>query len=82
MHDKLSTSRLLLIHDSPPRHLQDPAKDNIRYAEFCDSSSWEELKAAHPWLSASNLVAKPDQLIKRRGKLGLLKVKIETVFTT
>ena len=56
------------------RHLQDPAKDNIRFAEFADGSSWEEVRAQNSWLSSSNLVAKPDQLIKRRGKLGLLKV--------
>eukprot|EP01061_Rhynchopus_euleeides_P004780 TRINITY_DN139_c0_g1_i1.p1 TRINITY_DN139_c0_g1~~TRINITY_DN139_c0_g1_i1.p1 ORF type:complete len:1061 (+),score=536.48 TRINITY_DN139_c0_g1_i1:106-3288(+) len=32
----------------------------------------EALAATHPWLTESKLVAKPDQLIKRRGKGGLI----------
>eukprot|EP00400_MALV-I_sp_L67-5_P000203 gene203-652_t len=35
---------------------------------------WEKLAADHPWLKTEKLVAKPDQLIKRRGKLGLITV--------
>ena len=31
-----------------------------------------QAEAQHPWLRTSRLVAKPDQLIKRRGKGGLL----------
>lgn len=30
--------------------------------------------AQHPWLESDRLVAKPDQLIKRRGKSGLIKL--------
>ncbi|XP_063900423.1 ATP-citrate synthase-like isoform X2 [Zophobas morio] len=30
----------------------------------------------HPWLTSEKLVVKPDQLIKRRGKLGLVKVNL------
>ncbi len=30
--------------------------------------------AEHPWLQTDKLVAKPDQLIKRRGKSGLIKL--------
>lgn len=33
------------------------------------------LTSTHPWTHNTPLVAKPDQLIKRRGKLGLVKVK-------
>jgi len=29
------------------------------------------------WVSSSKLVVKPDQLIKRRGKLGLIKVNVD-----
>eukprot|EP01064_Diplonema_japonicum_P033069 TRINITY_DN642_c0_g1_i2.p1 TRINITY_DN642_c0_g1~~TRINITY_DN642_c0_g1_i2.p1 ORF type:complete len:1061 (+),score=374.60 TRINITY_DN642_c0_g1_i2:54-3236(+) len=32
----------------------------------------ETLQGAHPWLAEEKLVAKPDQLIKRRGKGGLI----------
>ena len=35
---------------------------------------WAELLAAEPWLETSKLVVKPDQLIKRRGKAGLLGI--------
>ena len=30
-----------------------------------------------PWLLTDKLVVKPDQLIKRRGKLGLIKVNVD-----
>eukprot|EP01117_Protostelium_nocturnum_P013289 TRINITY_DN4946_c0_g1_i1.p1 TRINITY_DN4946_c0_g1~~TRINITY_DN4946_c0_g1_i1.p1 ORF type:complete len:1079 (-),score=428.62 TRINITY_DN4946_c0_g1_i1:167-3403(-) len=33
-----------------------------------------QLPQTHPWLNEKKLVAKPDQLIKRRGKLGLIKL--------
>jgi ATP citrate (pro-S)-lyase len=32
------------------------------------------VESQHPWLSSKKLVVKPDQLIKRRGKGGLLKL--------
>jgi ATP citrate (pro-S)-lyase len=32
----------------------------------------DTLPESHPWLLTEKLVAKPDQLIKRRGKAGLL----------
>jgi len=37
-------------------------------------SSLTEITNSHPWLLTQALVAKPDQLIKRRGKAGLLCV--------
>lgn len=33
---------------------------------------WEALESAHPWMLKQRLVAKPDMLIKRRGKSGLI----------
>jgi len=36
--------------------------------------SFENLALSNPWLTQTNLVAKPDQLIKRRGKAGLLAI--------
>lgn len=35
-------------------------------------STLDQLEVTHPWLLTNKLVAKPDQLIKRRGKSGLL----------
>lgn len=35
-------------------------------------STLDQLEVNHPWLLTHKLVAKPDQLIKRRGKSGLL----------
>ena len=36
--------------------------------------SWDSIVEQNPWLKTTNLVAKPDQLIKRRGKAGLIAV--------
>lgn len=33
------------------------------------------MEAANPWVKEMKLVCKPDQLIKRRGKAGLLGIK-------
>jgi len=45
-----------------------------RFAIFDETTSWDQLLAKEPWLQTEKLVVKPDQLIKRRGKLGLIKV--------
>ncbi|KAI9223494.1 hypothetical protein BC828DRAFT_403077, partial [Blastocladiella britannica] len=34
-------------------------------------------EASHPWLKAEKLVVKPDMLIKRRGKAGLLGINLD-----
>jgi ATP citrate (pro-S)-lyase len=39
-----------------------------------DPTSFQGLKVDNPWLSDTKLVVKPDQLIKRRGKAGLLAI--------
>lgn len=39
--------------------------------------NWNQLMADHPWLTTQKLVVKPDQLIKRRGKLGLIKAGVD-----
>lgn len=49
----------------------------IQLATFDSSSSWDDLVSTHSWLSTHKLVVKPDQLIKRRGKLGLIKVNVD-----
>lgn len=45
-----------------------------RFASVNAETDWDGLVVNHPWLLTDKLVAKPDQLIKRRGKLGLIKV--------
>ena len=47
---------------------------SIQCCAFTAGTEWPALARAHPWLTATALVVKPDQLIKRRGKLGLILV--------
>jgi ATP citrate (pro-S)-lyase len=44
-------------------------------AQVTPSTAMASLAAKHPFLLEKKLVAKPDQLIKRRGKAGLLKLR-------
>ncbi|CAB3370650.1 Hypothetical predicted protein [Cloeon dipterum] len=48
-----------------------------KFAAVDESTKWEALVAANPWLQTEKLVVKPDQLIKRRGKLGLIEVNCD-----
>lgn len=45
-----------------------------RFASVTEDTKWDTLAQENSWLKDGKLVVKPDQLIKRRGKLGLLKV--------
>ncbi|XP_037299248.1 ATP-citrate synthase [Manduca sexta] len=45
-----------------------------RFATFEQNTVWEDELGKNPWLAKEQLVVKPDQLIKRRGKLGLVGV--------
>ncbi|KAK3912870.1 ATP-citrate synthase [Frankliniella fusca] len=47
------------------------------YAAVDETTNWDELLLKEPWLKTQKLVAKPDQLIKRRGKLGLITVNTD-----
>lgn len=38
------------------------------------ANGWEAIAEANPWVLEKPLVVKPDQLIKRRGKAGLIAV--------
>lgn len=57
------------VHNSPPRlaSLYFPADESVK-------AVLDQAEASYPWLltPGSKFVAKPDQLIKRRGKSGLL----------
>lgn len=54
-----------------------------QFATVTEDTQWNDLIADNPWLKTERLVVKPDQLIKRRGKLGLIRVNanIEEVKT-
>lgn len=45
-----------------------------RFASVTEDTKWDTLAQENSWLKNEKLVVKPDQLIKRRGKLGLIKV--------
>eukprot|EP00126_Sphaerothecum_destruens_P003323 Sdes_comp17007_c0_seq1m6212 len=49
---------------------------DIRAVSIHSETNLCTLPQQYPWLLTQRLVVKPDQLIKRRGKLGLLKVNI------
>lgn len=59
------------------RHLNDNGAgvETCRFATVNMETDWSQLSAQQPWLLNTPLVVKPDQLIKRRGKLGLIGVK-------
>ncbi|PSN32118.1 ATP-citrate synthase [Blattella germanica] len=48
-----------------------------QFAPVSEDTDWSELVSTYPWLKQEKLVVKPDQLIKRRGKLGLIKVNAD-----
>nr|UEK51402.1 ATPCL-like protein [Parasacculina yatsui] len=48
-----------------------------RFAAVSSDTDWQQLLKQEPWLSTEKLVVKPDQMIKRRGKLGLMKVGVD-----
>ena len=48
-----------------------------RFVMITEQTSWTEVVDKNPWLQTEKLVVKPDQLIKRRGKLGLMKMEAD-----
>ncbi|XP_004859429.1 ATP-citrate synthase isoform X1 [Heterocephalus glaber] len=51
-------------------------QNRFQYARVTPDTNWARLLQDHPWLLTQSLVVKPDQLIKRRGKLGLVGVNL------
>ncbi|CAL8281843.1 unnamed protein product [Merluccius merluccius] len=47
------------------------------YANVTTETDWDRLTQEHPWLLTKSLVVKPDQLIKGRGKLGLVGINLD-----
>ncbi|GCB71119.1 hypothetical protein scyTo_0005846 [Scyliorhinus torazame] len=54
-----------------------PIQNKFKYARLRPETDWDLLVQEHPWLQTERLVVKPDQLIKRRGKLGLVGVNLD-----
>lgn len=52
------------------RHLSETAAIKCRFASVDPTTKFSDLVVDNPWLKTEKLVVKPDQLIKRRGKLG------------
>lgn len=52
-------------------------QNRFRYASVTPDTDWDRLAQEHPWLLTERLVVKPDQLIKRRGKLGLVGIDLD-----
>lgn len=53
------------------RHLAKGSAVESRFASIDPETDFSSVVSKNPWLSTEKLVVKPDQLIKRRGKLGL-----------
>ncbi|KAJ7423389.1 ATP-citrate synthase [Pitangus sulphuratus] len=51
-------------------------QNRFKYARVTPATDWARLTQDHPWLLSERLVVKPDQLIKRRGKLGLVGINL------
>ncbi|XP_022711313.1 ATP-citrate synthase-like [Varroa jacobsoni] len=56
------------------QHLDCAAAAPCKFATVTDLSQWNDVLAQNPWIQNEALVVKPDQLIKRRGKLGLIHI--------
>uniref|UniRef100_A0A8C7Y1Y8 ATP-citrate synthase n=1 Tax=Oryzias sinensis TaxID=183150 RepID=A0A8C7Y1Y8_9TELE len=52
-------------------------QNRFRYATVTAETDWDRLTQEHQWLLTQRLVVKPDQLIKRRGKLGLVGINLD-----
>ncbi|KAH0514621.1 ATP-citrate synthase [Microtus ochrogaster] len=51
-------------------------QNRFKYARVTPDTDWVRLLQDHPWLLSQSLVVKPDQLIKRGGKPGLIGVNL------
>lgn len=58
--------------------LQNSCYVKNQFAVVVQETNWDDLVKDNPWISSQKLVVKPDQLIKRRGKLGLIKVNVNS----
>ncbi|XP_054723158.1 ATP-citrate synthase-like [Uloborus diversus] len=59
------------------RHLSLPQVPKSRFVVVEEQTDWQRVVEENQWLLQEKLVVKPDQLIKRRGKLGLIKINAD-----
>lgn len=62
------------------KYMRDEAGAQLYHCQAAQIKSLDDLDALpaqEPWLLSSKLVVKPDQLIKRRGKAGLVKIGLD-----
>nr|XP_039264716.1 ATP-citrate synthase-like [Styela clava] len=61
------------------KHLKDSSnlKNRFKFATVSGYSDWNATVASNTWMNSEKLIVKPDQLIKRRGKLGLIKLNTD-----
>ncbi|KAJ3124467.1 citrate synthase [Physocladia obscura] len=64
--------------DAAPTFLAAGRAAHVSFSERAEiNAKLDALPAAYPWLLKEKLVCKPDQLIKRRGKNGLLGINLD-----
>lgn len=73
-HGKKLLSKHLSSYCSESYNLEDRVV--LLSTTSMEENYFELVAAANPWLLTCNLVVKPDQLIKRRGKAGLLGINM------
>ena len=59
------------------RFLEGHPTPDRRIVQVSPTTDLKTLVKEHPWLGSTRLVAKPDMLFGRRGKLGLLKLDVD-----
>lgn len=71
------------ISEATGKRILNKALENVptfaqcKFASVDSDNSLDKAVNHNSWLTNTPLVVKPDQLIKRRGKLGLIKVKAD-----
>lgn len=59
------------------KNLPQDSASICQFVTVTETTKLDQLPSQNPWLLNTPLVVKPDQLIKRRGKLGLIKVNVD-----
>lgn len=69
------------IREATGKHLLNTflkgSANTSRYVVVNEDTNFGDIVLQNPWLKSEKLVVKPDQLIKRRGKLGLILVNAD-----
>ncbi|KAH9255245.1 hypothetical protein BASA81_006685 [Batrachochytrium salamandrivorans] len=65
------------ITETNSSHVVDCKSLQLLAQDLASPAKIEALALANPWVHSNKLVVKPDQLLKRRGKLGLVGLKLD-----